>query len=97
TDRNNKEQLTAKTVIVLTMTETHAFDGYQDNIHLLYKNKGVGKVRIFMDGKEILGTWKKDTRTSRTLIFNSSGEEVKFNRGTLWFEILPTTGVVNVS
>lgn len=97
TDRNNKKGLTAKTIIVLTMIETHANDGYEDNVHLLYKTKGTGKARVFMDGKEILGTWRKDTRTSRTLVFDSNGDQIKFNKGLLWFEILPTTGVVNVS
>lgn len=41
------------------MIETNANDGYEDNLHLLYKTKGNGKATIFMDGKQIDGVWKK--------------------------------------
>ncbi len=96
-DKNTGKQITAKNIVVLSMIESRANDGYENNVHLLYKTKGTGKAHIFMDGKEISGTWRKDKRTSRTLIFDSNGEQIEFNRGLLWFEILPTTGVVNVS
>ena len=79
------------------MQESNAHDGYENNIHLLYKTKGTGKAVFFMDGKQINGTWRKDSRTSRTLLFDSTGAPIKFDKGTIWFEILPTDGVVNVS
>src|SRR3989344_5655883 len=69
-DRNNNKQLTAKNIVVLTMAESNANDGYENNAHLLYGTKGIGKANIFMDGKQIIGTWKKDARTSRTLLFS---------------------------
>ncbi|QQG41039.1 MAG: DUF3048 domain-containing protein [Candidatus Levyibacteriota bacterium] len=95
-DNNTKKQLTTKNIVVLFMQESNANDGYEDNLHLLYKTKGTGKAQIYMDGKEIKGTWRKDSRTGRTLIFDSSGDAIKFNRGKIWFEILPTTGVITV-
>jgi hypothetical protein len=95
-DRNTKKQLSASNVIVLFMTERNANDGYEDNAHLLYGTKGQGKALVFLDGAEIEGTWKKSGRTGRTIITDSSGEEVEFNRGTLWFEIVATDGIVNV-
>jgi len=95
-DRNTNKQLTTKNIVVLSMIESSANDGYDNNLHLLYKTKGTGKATVFMDGKKITGTWKKDSRTSRTLITDSSGNPVKFNRGLIWFEILPTDGVVTV-
>lgn len=93
-DRNTKKQLQAKNVIVLFMTERNANDGYDGNAHLLYGTTGQGKALIFLDGKQIKGTWKKTGRTQRTIIYDGSGEEIKFNRGKLWFEILPTDSVV---
>ena len=78
------------------MQEENANDGYENNAHLLYDNKGTGKAFIFMDGKEIKGTWKKDSRTGRTLLFDGSGKGVKFNPGLIWFAILPTEGVITV-
>jgi len=95
-DRNTGKQLTAKSIVVLTMIESHANDGYTDNEHLLYRTKGTGKASIFMDGKQIIGTWEKDTRTSRTLLFDNAGLPIKLDRGTIWFEIMPTDGILTV-
>ena len=95
-DRNNNKQLTAKNIVVLLMTELNANDGYENNVHLLYKNKGTGKAIVFKDGKEIKATWEKKSRTSRTIVRDASGEEIKFDRGLIWFEIIPTDGVINV-
>lgn len=96
-DKDTNKQLTAKNVVILYLKESNAHDGYENNIHLLYTTKGTGKAIFFMDGKQITGTWRKDGRTSRTLLFDSNGAGIKFDRGTIWFEILPTDGVVNVS
>jgi hypothetical protein len=95
-DRDTNKQLTTKNIVLLSMQESNANDGYTNNEHLLYKDKGTGKAQIFMDGVEITGTWRKDSRTSRTLLFDSSGAPIKFDRGTIWFEILPTDAVVSV-
>lgn len=95
-DRNNNQKLTAKNIVALKMIETHANDGYEGNAHLLYRTKGTGKAHIFMDGKETIGTWKKDNRTARTLLFDNTGVPIKFNKGTIWFEILPTDGILTV-
>lgn len=96
-DKNNSKNLSAKNIIILTMQESNANDGYENNLHLLYKDKGIGKATIFMDGKRIASTWKKDSRTSRTLLYNSAGSPVKLNRGLIWFIILPTDGVITVN
>lgn len=95
-DHNNNKQLTAKNIVALKMIERHANDGYENNVHLLYRTKGLGKANIFMDGRETIGTWRKDSRTARTLLFDNEGAPIKFNKGTTWFEILPTNGVLTV-
>lgn len=95
-DKDNGKQLQAKNVVVLFMKELNANDGYEDNVHLLYQDKGTGKSVIFKDGQRINGTWEKDRRTSRTIIKDASGNQVKFNRGLIWFEVLPTDGVLTV-
>lgn len=95
-DKDTGKQLEAKNVVILYMSESHANDGYENNAHLLYKTKGTGKAVIFMDGKQTTGTWRKSTRTSRTLLFDASGKSVEFDRGLLWFTILPTDGVLTV-
>lgn len=95
-DRNTNKQLTTKNIVVLSMIESNANDGYENNLHLLFRTKGTGKANVFMDGKQITGTWRKDSRTSRTLLFDSTGLQIKFDRGTIWFEILPTDGILTV-
>jgi hypothetical protein len=95
-DRNTHQQLSARNVVVLFMRESHANDGYEGNQHMLYGTKGTGKASIFIDGKEINGTWKKADRQSRTLIYDASGSEVKFNRGKIWFTVQPTGAEIAV-
>lgn len=95
-DLNNKKQLTARNLVVLFMQESNANDGYENNQHLLYRTKGLGKAMVLTDGKKINATWRKDKRTSRTLLFDENGAPVKFNRGVIWFSILPTDGIATV-
>lgn len=96
TDRNTKKQLSTKNLVILFMTEAHANDGYEGNAHMLYGTKGTGKASIFIDGKETKGTWSKKDRQSRTIISDSNGAQVKFNKGKIWFEIQAIGGVVTV-
>lgn len=95
-DLNNKKQLTARNLVVLFMQESNANDGYENNQHLLYRTKGSGKAMVLSDGKKINATWRKDKRTSRTLLFDENGAPLKFNRGVIWFAILPTDGIATV-
>lgn len=87
-DKDNGKQLTTKNIVILFMRESRANDGYEGNLHMLYGTKGTGKALIFMDGIQVTGTWSKKDRTSRTIIKDASGAEVKFDRGRIWFEIL---------
>ena len=97
TDLNNKKQLSAKNVAVLFMRESSANDGYDNNLHLLYGTKGSGKAQIYLDGEEILGTWRKTDRESRLILLDSQGSEVKFNRGLIWFQIVPIGSVAEAN
>jgi hypothetical protein len=95
-DKDTGKQLTAKNVVILEMIQDNADDGYVANDHLLFEDKGTGKAVIFKDGKRVNGTWEKDKRTSRTIITDTSGKQVQFDRGLIWFEVLPTDGVLTV-
>lgn len=88
-DKNTGKQITARNIVVLFMQESSANDGYENNAHLLYKTKGSGKAQVFMDGKEIKATWSKKDRTSKTILTDENGDEIKFSRGKIWFHILP--------
>lgn len=93
-DLDTNKQLTVKNVVTLFMRERNAFDGYENNVHLLYGTKGTGKAVVYRDGKKVEGTWRKDKRTSRTLLFDLNGDPIKFDKGNIWFSILPTDAKV---
>lgn len=93
-DLNNKKQLQPKTIIVQFQQEGRANDGYEGNVHLLYKNKGKGKALIFQDGKVITGTWNKADRLSRSKYTDDSGKEVVFNKGQIWIQTVPEGNTV---
>ena len=95
-DKDTNKQLMAKDVVILQMVEENANDGYAANDHLLYQDKGTGKAFIFKDGKQIKGTWSKTSRTARMIVKDAGGVQVEFNRGLIWFEILPLEGVITV-
>lgn len=88
-DASTKSQISPKVVIVMYTKESHANDGYPDNVHLLYKTIGSGKALILQDGVAGDGTWQKDSRTGRTIFKDASGNSVKFNRGQIWIENVP--------
>lgn len=94
-DLNNNQQLSPKVVIVQFMRESHANDGYENNVHLLYQNKGTGKALIFQDGKAIDGTWSKADRLVREKFLDKTGKEIVFSRGQIWIETVPEGSTVN--
>lgn len=94
-DKNTDKQLAAKNVALVFMSERHANDGYEDNVHLLYGTTGSGKAIILLDGKKVEGTWQKVKRTSRMKFFDMQGKEIELNRGLVWVEILPVGAEVD--
>ncbi len=95
-DLTTGKQISAKNVVILFMTESRANDGYEGNLHMLYGTKGTGRASIFIDGQEITGTWSKKDRLSRLTLRDNRGQEIKFNRGPIWFAILNTGSSVVV-
>lgn len=85
-DLETKQQLTAKTVVVMFAKETGPLD---EHLHLFYENVGMGDGLLFVDGKNIKITWKKPTRQDRLKLYDESGKELSLNRGQIWIEMLP--------
>ena len=86
-DLNTNEQLAAKNVVVLFMKEKASVDA---NKHFLYTTTGKGEALVFVDGQVIKGSWAKEAREERTILTDSKGKEIEFNRGPIWFEIVAT-------
>lgn len=94
-DLNNKRQLAAKNVVVQFERESHANDGYENNVHLLYGTLGSGKALIFQDGKVIEGKWVKNSRLARSKYLDKNGNEITFNKGVIWIQNVPEGALVN--
>lgn len=90
-DFNIQETLRAKVIVVQKMKETGPVD---DHKHLLYETTGSGEALIFQDGQATKGTWSKKTKASRTVFYDQNSREIKFNRGKIWLEVLPTRSKV---
>lgn len=88
TDRNTKKQLSATNVVILFMKESHANDGYENNAHMLYGTKGEGNALVFSEGKQIKATWEKADRQSHLALKDSSGKDIEFSPGKIWFTVL---------
>lgn len=87
-DQITKKQLEAKDIVIMTVqrkpTVTRINEsGWEMTVI------GQGKAQIFLDGKMINGSWKKNSKTDRELFYDENGAEITFNRGPLWLEIIP--------
>lgn len=85
-DQLTNEPLRAHTVVV-QFVATSLVD--QATGRLDMQTVGTGEAVIFVDGQRIDGTWKKSDEGARTRFYNKQDEEVKFNAGTIWIEVVP--------
>jgi len=83
-------QLEFKTVILQVVNKSNDPSGHG---RLFMETTGSGQAKIFMDGGVVEGTWQKTNRTARTKFFDKNGQEIKFNRGKFWVEIVPPESV----
>lgn len=85
-DLDTGKQIIAKNIIVqFTTTAPSKTDTILSiNIDL----SSGGKAKIFLDGKETDATWRKE-EGDRTRYYDLSGNEITFNRGPFWIEIVP--------
>lgn len=92
-DRNTNQQIQVKNIVVQFVPVTY---GTQSNgkpetdYHLI----GSGKALVFRDGDVIVGTWNKSSDKAPTKILDGAGQPVEFNRGSTWYEVVPTTSAV---
>jgi hypothetical protein len=84
-DRNTNEQLAPKNVVVYKLP-TRVID---DSGRLEMDVVGEGEATMFSNGVATKGTWKKTSRTDRTIFYNEGGEEYEFSRGQTWVEVIP--------
>lgn len=56
-----------------------------------FTTEGTGMAYLFRDGTALVGTWQKDSPSARMRFYDQAGNEMSFNAGTTWLEIVPTT------
>lgn len=88
-DRTTSKQLTAKNIIIQTVSRTLNPTGSYGSQNWVFKTVGSGDATILMDGKSTKATWKKASLTDRTKFYDETGAEIQFNRGSFWYEIVP--------
>ena len=84
-DGASGERIRAKNVAVMVTGVRSAGDGTS---HLLYRTTGSGAAVVFQDGVAIEGSWEKPSATERTRFYDAAGNEIAFNRGQTWIEVL---------
>ena len=86
--RKHKDQdgdwIVADTVIVQKV-ETEILDGVG---RLGMETIGSGEAIIFARGNVIEGEWRKEARKKRTRFFDNAGNEVTFQAGKIWVEVV---------
>lgn len=50
---------------------------------------GEGDAVIAVDGNAYHGTWRKTSNDGRTRFYDASGNEIRFNAGATWIEVVP--------
>jgi len=62
---------------------------------LQIKTLGSGKAIVYKSGQIITGTWQKDSLNSRTRFYDDHNQEIIFNPGKVWVEIVGDIGKVS--
>jgi hypothetical protein len=73
--------------VVIALISPHSIV-QEDGARYSYKTFGSGAAVIFQDGKAQEVTWQKTDQTSQLKFTDSSGAEVKLNRGQTWITAL---------
>ncbi len=85
-DDISKQQLSAKNVVVqiVKVTPVPKDPLLQVDIDLA----AGGRAIIFQDGQAIEASWRKED--GRTRFYDAANQEIKFNRGPIWLELVPS-------
>jgi hypothetical protein len=90
TDGTTGEHLSARNVAVQFATlRPSGVKAYN-----IIETVGSGRAVVFQDGIAIDGSWRKDSETARTRFYDGAGNEISFNRGRTWIEVVPSDSAV---
>jgi hypothetical protein len=84
-DAATRQQITAKNVVVQFVKVTPIPNDPKLRVDIAVY--GTGKAVVFQDGRAIKAAWKKEG-AARTRYYTEQGEEISFNRGSTWVELV---------
>ena len=94
TDRNNKQRIAPKNVVVMIADAAPIKVGEQYvNVQIgdpWFDQADSGSAFYYMNGQQYKGTWKKDKSKidSKLFFYDESGQEIKFVPGQIWVDII---------
>lgn len=86
-------QIKAKNIVIMQV----AAKVIDDKLRREMSDIGEGKAWYCFDGSCQTGTWQKPDADTREKIYNTSGEEVHFNAGTTWVQVIQNEEELNIS
>ncbi len=87
-DRNTGDQLAPTNIIIQEVTRHEGLTRINED-SWTFDTIGTGKAIILYGGTRIDATWQKKDLHSRTLFYDTSGNEIEFLPGQFWYEITP--------
>lgn len=78
-------QIKSKTVVAIISNYSIV---QEDGSRSAYKTTGSGEAIVFQDGIATPATWSKTDQKSQIKLTDSTGAEIKLNRGKTWFTVL---------
>lgn len=85
-DANDKKQITVKNLIVQFVPKEIHLDA-EDRLKI--ETTGNGAAWIFINGKLMRGQWTKKSPSERTIFYDSDNQEIIFQPGNIWLEVVP--------
>lgn len=84
-DFSTGKTITAKNVVVMKAA-SRQIEGQYNDVDI----EGQGEVKVYRNGEEITGTWKKDKvkRDSKLYFLDGNGKEIEFVPGQIWVEVI---------
>jgi len=83
-DETNRQILADNVVVIATSMKVIDEVG-----RLEIKTLGTGKAIVYKSGQVTTAIWQKDSLNSRTRFYNEQKQEIIFNPGKVWVEVVP--------
>lgn len=84
-DYVNDKEILAMNVVVMKAA-SRQIEGQYNDVDI----EGEGEIKVYLNGLEITGTWKKDKakRDSKLYFLDENGQEIEFVPGQIWVEVI---------